>query len=124
MNNFKYQEICRYVLVGCSGVICDYLLYSGLLYFGWQLNYAKMTSFCIGAGYVFVVQKYWTFRNSGRAMKQLPKYILLYGTTAVMNTVVNSMAISLGCPQWLSFLLATGASTVGNFIGQKFYVFR
>ena len=73
MNNFKCQEICRYVLVGCSGVICDYLLYSGLLYLGWQLNYAKMTSFCIGAGYVFVVQKYWTFRNSGRAMKQLPK---------------------------------------------------
>lgn len=124
MKKIPCKEICKYVLVGCSGVACDYLLYNLLLYAGWELSYAKMTSFCIGAGYVFIVQKYWTFRNNGSISKQLPRYILLYATTAVVNTTINNIAVGTGCSYWIAFLLATGGSTLGNFIGQKFFIFR
>lgn len=123
MKKIASREICRYILVGCSGVACDYLLYNLLLHGGWGLGYAKMTSFCIGAGYVFMAQKYWTFRNNGHISKQLLRYVLLYAATAVLNTAINNMAIGSGCSYWIAFLLATGASTLGNFIGQKFFIF-
>lgn len=120
---FSKQETGRYVIVGFSGVLLDYGIYSLLLYAGVLTDYAKFVSFALGAAYVFFAQRYWTFHSKGCMSREIPRYVALYVATAVLNVIVNKCILSLGCAYWVAFSCATGGSTIGNFVGQKFFVF-
>ena len=118
------RELIRYCLIGFSGVIIDYGVYQMLLHIGYGMDISKLLSFSVGAGYIFVMQRRWTFRSNGRVSRQLSKYILLYISTAALNTAVNSLMMSCSGIYWLSFICATGSSTIGNYLGQKYLVFK
>lgn len=118
-----YRELIRYCLIGFSGVIIDYGMYQMLFHIGYGMDISKLISFSMGAGYVFVMQRRWTFRSNGRVSRQLSRYVLLYISTAMLNTAVNNLVMTYTGIYWLSFICATGSSTIGNYFGQKYLVF-
>ena len=118
------KELSRFVVGGTSAVITDYLTYRLMAYAGLDVSAAKLISFILGSFVGFTINKYWTFESTGKIQKELAKYTLLYTVTAGLNVAVNHVALGQGLPVWLAFLFATGASTVANFLGQKFFVFR
>ncbi len=88
---------------------------------------AKAVSFLSGTVVAYLLNKYWTFEKHRHSYAEMAKFLALYLTTLAANVGVNQLAIFLLPPPFnvpIAFLAATGTSTVLNFIGQKWWVFR
>jgi putative flippase GtrA len=118
------REIPRFVAVGCSAVLTDALVYWLLIpFFPYAL--AKAASFISGAVISYFLNKFWTFAHTNSSPRDIPAFIGLNLMTLAANVFVNHLSLSL-VPEavFLAFILATGTSTVLNFCGQKWWVFK
>ncbi len=120
----RIQEIQRFLVGGGSAVIADYVVYQLLLSAGWTLTLAKSVSYVCGAAIGFVINKLWTFESRGYAGTEIVKYAVLYAVSAFVNAAVNKGVVRIVRYEIAGFICATGVSTVMNFFGQKFMVFR
>ena len=121
---FSIKEILKFLVGGGSAVLVDYLTYRLFLHQGLNLTLAKSISYVLGAAVGFVINKLWTFESKGFSKAEIFRYILLYACSALANTAVNRVVLWILPVQVIAFLCATGVSTIMNFLGQKFFVFR
>lgn len=124
MSRIKIKEVLRFLVGGGTAVIVDFCIYRLLLLFSWNMDIAKMISFICGAGVGFIINKFWTFERKQFVIKEVLKYVALYTCTGVINAIVNRCTLSIINIQLIGFLVATGVSTVLNFLGQKYVVFE
>ncbi|WP_394884850.1 GtrA family protein [Clostridium butyricum] len=122
-NSIKIKELFRFLIGGGSAVITDYLIYVILLSISMDISIAKTISFICGSIVGFIINKLWTFESKSFKKAEVGKYATFYSITAVINSLVNNLVLSLIGMQSFAFLCATGISTVLNFLGQKFFVF-
>lgn len=89
---------------------------------------AKSLSFVVGTFVSYGMNKRLTFGSQSKDPRELASFLALYGTTFLLNVAVNhSVIAALGEAAWvapLAFLVATGFSTVANFVGTRFWVFK
>ena len=124
MSRIKIKEVLRFLVGGGTAVVVDFCIYRLLLLFSWNMDIAKMISFICGAGVGFIINKFWTFERKQFMIKEVLKYVALYTCTGVINAIVNRCTLSIINIQIIGFLVATGVSTVLNFLGQKYVVFE
>lgn len=124
LRDIKRKELLRFLIGGGSAVLVDFFSYKGLMLLGMDRNLAKGISFLLGSCVGFLINKLWTFESKGFSKGEILRYVILYSCTAVINAWVNKVVIVLFQLELLGFLCATGVSTVLNFLGQKFFVFR
>ncbi|KXB61079.1 GtrA family protein [Lachnoanaerobaculum saburreum] len=124
MSRIKIKEVLRFLVGGGTAVVVDFCIYRLLLLFSWNMDVAKMISFICGAGVGFIINKFWTFERKQFVIKEVLKYVALYTCTGVINAIVNRCTLSIINIQIIGFLVATGVSTVLNFLGQKYVVFE
>lgn len=124
MSRIKIKEVLRFLVGGGTAVVVDFCIYRLLLLFLWNMDIAKMISFICGAGVGFIINKFWTFERKQFVIKEVLKYVALYTCTGVINAIVNRCTLSIINIQIIGFLVATGVSTVLNFLGQKYVVFE
>ena len=117
------KEIPRFIIAGISAVFTDLISYIALLNF-LQHDYAKTISFILGSVVAFNVNKYWTFERYLNSKYEIIKFIMLYATTLCLNIFTNRLSLELTDMILLSFFVATAISTMINFTGQKFWVFK
>lgn len=94
-----------------------------------MLNYlsnelAKALSFLLGTVVAFIINKYWTFEKKELSYNEMCRFITLYTITLTANVMINQLLVNETNLIHLAFLIATGVSTVLNFIGQKLWVFK
>lgn len=114
----------RFLVCGGSAALTDFVTYYLFLLF---ISYspAKALSFICGAIVAYFANKYFTFEQVGRSYSEAGRFAMLYITTFAINVGTNKAALMvLGNYTLVCFLIATGITTVCNFIGQKFFVFR
>ena len=118
------KELSRFLVAGFSAVGTDLLAYWILLHF-FTHSFAKAISFICGTLVAFLINKYWTFEKKEHTYIEIVKFAFLYLVTLGINVGVNQLALVI-LPGYvaLAFLAATGASTILNFIGQKWWVFK
>lgn len=121
---FNLREILKFLVGGGSAVLVDFLVYNLFLFLGAETWVAKTVSYITGAAVGFVINKFWTFGSRSFHGSEIVKYIILYAVSAAANALVNSAVIALLGWKLFAFLAATGTSTIMNFFGQKFFVFR
>jgi putative flippase GtrA len=117
------KEFFRFLVAGLSAVGADLFIYFICLNF-FSYDLAKIFSFLSGSIVAFVTNKYWTFGKYERNYKEVLRFGLLYITTLVVNIITNKFTLEATDEVFFAFLLATGVSTVLNFIGQKWWVFK
>lgn len=123
MNRLK-KEMKMFLVAGFSAVATDmstyYLLFNFLGH-----SPAKAISFISGSVVAYILNKYLTFEQKRKSYSEVLRFGMLYITTLGVNVAVNILSLTL-LSGWVftAFLLATGASTVLNFLGQKFWVFK
>lgn len=136
----RYQQLRRelrsFIIIGIIATLLDFTLYT---LFQQVVTYsiAKTFSFLCGTLFTYLLNKFITFKQSKHSTKEAAKFITLYGSTLVANVTVNSLMIMLISTHLngylfithevtiiISFIAATSVSTVLNFIGQKFWVFK
>lgn len=123
LSEFSLGQCLKFLVGGGSAVITDALLYA-LLQGTLGVSAAKAVSYIAGAAVGFVINKLWTFQSKGFSSGEVVKYIILYAFSAGANTLVNRVVLDIFGSSVFAFLCATGTSTVINFLGQKFIVFR
>lgn len=122
-------QLLIFLLVGCLTVIIDYAVYQYLAVF-WELgiNIAKGLSFFSGTVFSYIANRFWTFKNKGRYLGSIYRFTLLYLSTCAINIMVNAVVLSffsnLLFIGYLAFTIATFCSSMLNFLGMKFFVFK
>ncbi len=122
--DFNIKEILKFLVGGGSAVLTDFTVYHILLYAGAELSFSKAVSYVAGAAVGFIINKLWTFESKRFSIAEILKFVALYAFSAVVNTLVNYGVLEIIGINLLAFLCATGTSTIINFLGQKFFVFR
>ncbi|HRG48152.1 MAG TPA: GtrA family protein [Leptospiraceae bacterium] len=118
------RELVFFIISGCSAVLTDLISYF-LLVNSLGHDYAKALSFVLGSFVAFILNKYLTFQKKESSIAEIIKFSILYAITLGANVAVNHGVILI-TPEYkiFAFLCATGTSTILNFIGQKFWVFK
>ena len=118
------KEVSRFVVAGISAVGTDLGTY--LIMINWfHESLAKTISFILGSVVAFLINKYWTFESKPLEIKEMMKFVTLYLSTLAVNVVVNQIVLLLfPIMIILGFFMATATSTILNFIGMKFWVFK
>jgi len=122
LNKLK-KELKRFLVAGFSAVGTDLISYYILLNVFFH-NVAKGVSFFLGTIVAYIINKYWTFEKHDKSYREIGKFAVLYTLTLGANVLTNRLVLDSGTPVFFAFLLATGVSTVLNFIGQKWWVFQ
>ena len=117
------KQMKRFLVAGISAVSVDLATYYLLLGF-LAPAIAKTISFIVGTIVAFIINKHWTFEKHERSYKEVVKFVLLYVSTLFANVTTNEIVLNQFHIVFLGFLVATSVSTVLNFIGQKWWVFR
>ena len=123
LSKFNLKELLKFCVGGGSAVAVDFVVYM-LLKQQILITVAKVISFVVGAIAGFIINKLWTFESKSFKTSEVLKYIFLYVCSATANTLVNKGVLSLVDSSIFAFLCATGTSTIINFLGQKFFVFK
>ncbi len=140
ISNLKKQLI-KFVLIGLTAVMvdltCYYLFLTIFPEHIFSLTneaFAKALSFLCGMGVTYFFNKHWTWRQTNHSKVRAFKFALLYGTSLIVNVTVNSTLIyvlhnydlfePIPLKYLVAFIGATGVSSIINFIGQKFWVFK
>ena len=122
MNQIK-KELKRFLVAGISAVGTDLIAYYILLNY-LNTDISKGVSFLLGTIVAFFINKYWTFEKKEKSHREIVQFGILYTFTLGANIVTNKFILDIYNITLLAFLIATGVSTVMNFIGQKWWVFR
>ena len=117
------KELKYFLIAGLSAVGTDFITYYIMLNF-LHHDIAKILSFILGTIVAFVINKYWTFERYKKSHKQIFQFIILYSATLFVNVMINRSVLDFTELVFLAFLIATGASTILNFAGQKWWVFK
>lgn len=117
------SQLLKFIVSGCIAVAVDFGVYYFLnTYIGH--NVSKGISFLTGSLVAYLLNKFWTFDTKEFSGTQLFRFFFLYTSTLAINVLVNKVVLNLFHSVLFGFLCATGASTVLNFLGQKFWVFK
>jgi putative flippase GtrA len=120
------RQLLRFLVVGCGAVAIDFAVYFSLLRLWPSLDTAaaKVVSFVAGAIASFLLNRSVVFQVAEGTARQIVLFALLYLVTLSANAMVNEAVLSLTAVPVLAWFVATGVSTVANFLGMKFVVFR
>lgn len=118
------SQVGRFVVSGLLATASDALAYTLLQRAGLTPDPAKAGSFVVGTAVAFLLARFWTFAGAERRAGQGIAFAALYLTAFAVNVSANHLGLWAGLPGVVAFVAATGCSTVLNFLGQKFVVFR
>jgi putative flippase GtrA len=117
------KELVRFLFAGGSAVATDLLAYI-LLERLVDYNIAKGLSFGLGGLVAYFLNNFWTFKAASITNVNVSRFVVLYLLTFVCNVATNNMIVVLLEAKWMAFFCATGVSTILNYLGQKFWVFK
>ncbi|MDC1455987.1 GtrA family protein [Flavobacteriaceae bacterium] len=118
------KELKRFIVAGICAVCIDLLAYY-LLLMVLTLNISKGISFLLGTVVAYIINKYWTFEKKEKSYREMSQFGILYSFTLGANVLANKIVLDLSNNTIiLGFIVATGISTILNFVGQKWWVFR
>lgn len=120
------KQLARFLIVGFTSVAVDFAFYAALTRLSWHADVAKAVSYLTGVIVGFCGNKWWTFESTRRSAAEPIAYLACYAVTLIANVLCNRSVLALfgeSASLW-AFLVATGVTTVLNFIGMKFITFR
>ena len=128
LKNKKNEELLKYIFVGLSTVLIDFLIYKFLIKFI-VIYLAKTISFLSGTFFSYQLNRTWTFKSGKTKLSQFIKYLIIHITSLVLNVFINSLLLNTFSKNYflsyeVSFLIATLTSAIYNFLFIKKFIFN
>lgn len=120
------SQLWRFAVCGGTGFVLD-MLSLGLIveYLHVDERIAVILSSFVGASFVFVANKFFTFRNRERRYgNQVLKFILVYGVSIALNAFISNVLLWFGMHYLLAKFIAVGIGAVWNYLLSHGFVFR
>lgn len=123
-NNKTRVQFLKYSFIGVFSIAIDFIVYSVCqINFNISASYSKIISFIAASCNSFVFNKKITFKSKSKSTSQLFKFVVLYLTSLLFNSIVHDFTIKF-VEDYLPFIIATVTSVIINFNGQKYWVFK
>ena len=124
----KFKELLKYIFVGLSTVLIDFLIYKFLIKFI-VVYLSKSISFLSGTFFSYQLNRTWTFKSGEKTLSQFIKYLIIHITSLVLNVFINSLLLNTFSKNYflsyeVSFLIATLSSAIYNFLFIKMFIFN
>ncbi len=121
-------QLSRFVAIGAFSALVDFGVYHLLLDLGTWVHAAKAISFVLGTTTAYLLNRRFTFGASQGGRARFAGFLLLYGTTFVINIGMNALMLAL-LPESafrisLAWVVAQGTATAINFVMLRTVVFR
>ena len=128
LKNKKNEELLKYIFVGLSTVLIDFLIYKFLIKFI-VIYLAKTISFLSGTFFSYQLNRTWTFKSGEKTLSQFLKYLIVHITSLVLNVFINSLLLNTFSKNYflsyeVCFLIATLTSATYNFLFIKIFIFN
>ena len=128
LKNKKNEELLKYIFVGLSTVLIDFLIYKFLIKFIF-IYLAKTISFLSGTFFSYQLNRTWTFKSGKKTLSRFLKYLIIHITSLVLNVFINSLLLNTFSKNYflsyeVSFLIATLTSATYNFLFIKIFIFN
>ena len=128
LKNKKNKELLKYIFVGLSTVLVDFLIYKFLIKFIF-IYLAKTISFLSGTFFSYQLNRTWTFKSGKTQLSQFLKYLIIHITSLIINVFLNSLLLNTFFKNYflsyeISFLIATLTSAIYNFLFIKKFIFK
>ncbi len=118
-------QIGRFGIVGVTSVLLDALVYFLCIYYGWlEPDNAKRLSFVAGATFGFFCNRDFTFKVKEKNLGQPFRFVFVYAISFASNSGVHDLTLDAINVPALAFFTATTTSTIMNYLGQRYYVFK
>ncbi|RZT83396.1 putative flippase GtrA [Pseudonocardia sediminis] len=122
------QQIVRFVAVGVVAAVVDFGVYHLLLHLGLPVPVSKGISFILGTTTAYLLNRKFTFNDTGGGRGRFAGFVALYAVTFAVNIGVNSAALALlptiAFATTIAWVIAQGTATVINFVMLRTVVFR
>lgn len=121
-----FSQVWKFIVCGGIGFTID-LTSLSLLVERFEVNeyLAVILSSLIGASFVFVANKFFTFGNrEARYGSQALKFLLVYGVSIVGNALIAAVLIWLGVHYLLAKVIAVGMGAVWNYALSHGFIFK
>ena len=124
----KKKELLKYIFVGLSTVLIDFLIYKFLIKFI-VIYLSKTISFLSGTFFSYQLNRTWTFKSGKTKLSQFIKYLIIHITSLIINVFLNSLILNTFSKNYflsyeISFLIATLTSAIYNFLFIKKFIFN
>ena len=128
LKNKKNKELLKYIFVGLSTVLIDFIIYKFLIKFI-IVYLSKTISFLSGTFFSYQLNRTWTFKSGKTKLSQFIKYLIIHITSLVLNVFINSLLLNTFSNNYflsyeVSFLIATLTSATYNFLFIKIFIFN
>ena len=128
LKNKKNKELVKYIFVGLSTVLIDFLIYKFLIKFI-VIYLSKTISFLSGTFFSYQLNRTWTFKSGKTQLSQFLKYLIIHITSLIINVFLNSLLLNTFPKNYylsyeVSFLIATLTSAIYNFLFIKKFIFN
>jgi putative flippase GtrA len=119
------RKIKTFLIIGLIAVGIDYVVYSTLVVYEFDVSFSKSVGFIIGTFFSFAGNRSYTFESTF-SKSILIKYFLIYFCTMNLNVILNNkfleIFIDIEFKKPISFILATGFCAGVNFFSLN-YIF-
>ena len=128
LGNKKNKELLRYIFVGLSTVLVDFLIYKFLIKFI-VIYLSKTISFLSGTFFSYQLNRTWTFKSGKIKLSQFIKYLIIHITSLLLNVFINSLLLNKFSKNYflsyeVSFFIATLTSAIYNYLFIKKFIFN
>jgi putative flippase GtrA len=119
----------RFLVVGVSNTALSFVVFWLCLWLlprhPVQATVAQLVSYVAGIFWSFVWNRRWTFRSRAPAAGQAVRFTVLQVAVALVSSAQIGLAVDyLGLPVIPSWVAVLGFTTVVNFVGSRYWVFR
>ena len=123
------REIRFFLINGFIGVTIAYLVYRLLMLISLDINFSSIISYFTAMLYGYFANKQLTFKNRDNiSFTNITKYIGLHLCTLVIFVNLNSFLVVMlenyTLNLLIAFILPVSLTTILNFLGLRFWVFK
>ena len=116
--------LLKFLVVGITNTLGGYAFYAALVALGVNYAVALTLEYVAGIAYGFVLNKRWTFKAQGGSLRQVWRYIALYGVIYLLNVgLLMALVERWGLNPYVSQLILLGFLTLLSFGVQKHWIF-
>jgi putative flippase GtrA len=122
-------QLSRFVVVGVLSAMVDFGSYHALLAMGTWVHGAKAIGFVLGTTTAYLLNRRFTFTDAAGGRSRFLGFVLLYGTTFVLNVGVNALMLAvlpvgMTLRVSIAWVVAQAVATATNFVMLRTVVFR
>lgn len=123
------NQLTKFLIVGSISTAINYLVFS-LSTYQFKIHYAlsSIIGYFCGFAFGYLFNRNWSFsshKSTSNKQRELIVYLLVnLFSLACSLLLLRALVDDLNWPAWFSNILAIGLSTITNFTGLKFVVFK